>query len=177
MAAATTANMLPARNCGKPKPYTAPATLNAKPTDSRQIEFAIMVCARRNAGGGSQQPDILADIPVRTFLRAFFRTFRILLKDTDLWRDRAKRGHTLDLPLPQVPSGGTMLPESTQQAENAIQRARRARMGMGHLRARAPQCLKLERLERYVGAASPGVAANRDMSGARFAARAGPPTR
>ena len=31
--------------------------------------------------------------------------------------------------------------------------------------------LKLERLERYVGAASPGVAANRDMTGARPAAR------
>ena len=63
----------------------------------------------------------------------------------------------------------TMLAESAQQAENALNERFVREWGIANMREHAR--LKLERLERYVGAASPGAAANRDMTGARFTAR------
>ena len=63
----------------------------------------------------------------------------------------------------------TMLAESAQQAENALNERFVREWGIANMREHAR--LKLERLERYVGAASPGAAANRDMTGARFKAR------
>ena len=63
----------------------------------------------------------------------------------------------------------TILTESTQQAENAINERFVREWEIANMREH--ERLKLGRLERCVGAASPGVAGNRSMPGARFAAR------
>ena len=62
-----------------------------------------------------------------------------------------------------------MLTESAQQVENTLNERFVRESGIANMREHAR--LKLECPERYVGAAFPGVAANRDMTGARFAAR------
>ena len=62
-----------------------------------------------------------------------------------------------------------MLAESAYQTENAINERFVREWGIANMRGHAR--LRLERLGRFVDAASPGVAANRSIPGARFAAR------